>query len=132
MPLAAWLAPVFLLHFTQGAQPVNGILWVWISLFFALSVANRDVIPLQGAAFFAVVAAMATTMTLPFISDRLLAPQLSVFLSTLVFPITWIALEFLASRFNPYGSWGALGYTQYGNLPLMQLASVTGIWGIGF
>ena len=30
------------------------------------------------------------------------------------------------------GTWGALGYTQHGNLPLMQLASVTGIWGIGF
>lgn len=36
------------------------------------------------------------------------------------------------SRLNPYGTWGVLGYTQHGNLPLMQLASVTGIWGIGF
>lgn len=130
--LTAWLAPVFLLHFTRGAQPITGALLVWLSLFIALSVANRDVIPLPGAAFFGVVAVMAVTMALPFLADRLLAPRLSSFLSTIVFPVTWIALEFLAARLNPYGTWGALGYTQHGNLPLMQLASVTGIWGIGF
>ena len=28
---------------------------------------------------------------------------------------------------NPIGAWGATGFTQYGNLPLMQLASVTGM-----
>jgi apolipoprotein N-acyltransferase len=132
VPLAAWLAPVFLLHFTRGAQPVTGVLLVWVSLFIALSLANRDVIPLSGAAFFGVVAAMSATMALPFLADRLLATHLSGFLSTLIFPAAWIALEFLASRLNPYGTWGALGYTQYGNLPLIQLASVTGIWGIGF
>lgn len=38
----------------------------------------------------------------------------------------------MTARLNPFGSWGALGYTQHGNLPLMQLASVTGIGGIGF
>jgi apolipoprotein N-acyltransferase len=33
---------------------------------------------------------------------------------------------------NPVGTWGATGFTQYGNLPLMQLASVTGMIGITF
>lgn len=132
VPLAAWLAPVFLLHFTRGTQPIGGVLWVWLVLCVALSVSNRDVIPIPGAAFFGVVAIAATTMALPFMADRLLLPHLSGFLFTLVFPVAWIALEFLAARLNPYGTWGALGYTQYGNLPLMQLASVTGIWGIGF
>ncbi|MBI4671445.1 MAG: nitrilase [Chloroflexi bacterium] len=132
IPLSAWLAPLFLLHFTREVQPISGVLLVWFSLFIALSVANHDVIPLPAAAFFAVAAAMALTMALPFLADRLLSPYLPGFLSTLVFPAAWIALEFLAARLNPYGAWGALGYTQYGNLPLMQLASVTGIWGIGF
>jgi apolipoprotein N-acyltransferase len=132
VPLAAWLALVFLLHFTRGTQPFNGVLGIWLALFVALSIGNRDVIPLPGAAFLGVVAAMATAMTLPFMADRLLTPHLSSFFSTLIFPAAWITFEFLAARLNPYGSWGALGYTQYGNLPLMQLVSVTGIWGIGF
>ncbi|OYV32877.1 MAG: hypothetical protein B7Z83_10260, partial [Thiomonas sp. 20-64-5] len=68
VPLAAWLAPVFLLHFTRGAPPVAGSISVCLSLFIALSVANRDVIPLPGAAFFGVVAAMAITMALPFLA----------------------------------------------------------------
>ena len=132
VPLAAWLAPVFLLHFTRGAHPIGGVLWVWLALCVVLSVSNRDVIPLPGAAFFGVVVAMAATMALPFLADRLLAQHLPGLLSTLLFPVAWIALEFLGTRLNPYGTWGVLGYTQHGNLPLMQLASVTGIWGIGF
>jgi apolipoprotein N-acyltransferase len=31
-----------------------------------------------------------------------------------------------------YGSWGAIAYSQYGNLPLTQMVSVTGLWGITF
>jgi hypothetical protein len=29
-------------------------------------------------------------------------------------------LEFMGAQLNPFGSWGALAYTQHGNLPLMQ------------
>jgi apolipoprotein N-acyltransferase len=50
----------------------------------------------------------------------------------MVYPLAATALEFLFTSVNLSGTWLALGYTQYGNLPLMQLASLTGIWGIGF
>jgi len=132
VPLAAWLAPVFLLHFSRSAQPVAGFIWVWLVLLVALSIANREVMPLPGLAYFGVMALIAATMALPFLADRLLAPHISGLFSMLAFPLAWTALEFLGSRVNPFGSWGALGYTQHGNLALMQLASVTGIWGIGF
>ena len=33
---------------------------------------------------------------------------------------------------NPMGSFGALAYTQYGNLPLIQLVSITGLSGVAF
>jgi apolipoprotein N-acyltransferase len=77
-------------------------------------------------------AAIVTTLALAFVADRLLAPHVPGLLSTLVFPAAWVALEFVPSRLNPYGTWGALAYSQYGNLPLMQLVSVTGIWGVAF
>ena len=70
--------------------------------------------------------------SLLFFVDRLVAPLVPGFWATLVFPTAWTAIEFLDSRVNPYGTWGATGYTQHGVLPLMQLASVTGVWGIGF
>src|SRR4030095_12278675 len=43
-----------------------------------------------------------------------------------------VAVEFLRSRFGPAATWIALPYTQYGNLALMQVAAVAGIWGITF
>jgi hypothetical protein len=37
-PLAAWLAPVLLLHFAHTMPPVAGMLWIWL----ALAIAFRD------------------------------------------------------------------------------------------
>ena len=34
--------------------------------------------------------------------------------------------------FGPSGTLNSIAYTQYGDLPLMQLVSATGIWGITF
>jgi apolipoprotein N-acyltransferase len=48
------------------------------------------------------------------------------------FPAVWVAFEYLLSVFSPNGTFGNLGYTQMNFLPLLQLASVTGIWGISF
>jgi apolipoprotein N-acyltransferase len=70
-------------------------------------------------------------LLLPFIPDRLLWPRLSGFTSTLAFPCAAMGFDYLLSLL-PYGSWGSPAYTEYGNLPLMQLASITGIYGITF
>jgi apolipoprotein N-acyltransferase len=132
VPLAIWLALVCLLHFTRRARSGWALLWVWLVLFVATSLANSDVMPLPTFAFLGVMAAITAAIALAFVADWFLAPHVPGFLSTLVFPAAWVALEFVASRLNPYATWGALAYSQYGNLPLMQLVSVTGIWGIAF
>jgi apolipoprotein N-acyltransferase len=91
------------------------------------------VIPLSGLPYFSAVAANACFyFFLPCLADRLLSPRLPLLASTLVFPLTWVSLEFLSGYLPAKGSWGDAAYTQYGNLPLMQLASVTGIFGITF
>jgi apolipoprotein N-acyltransferase len=68
---------------------------------------------------------------LPYLADRLIVPRLPGFVGTLVFPLAYTAVEYLASR-GPNGTIYSIANTQYGDLPLMQLASVTGIWGITF
>jgi apolipoprotein N-acyltransferase len=45
--------------------------------------------------------------------------------------LTITLLDWIASV-GPLGSGMTAAYSQYGNLPLMQLASVTGVWGITF
>ena len=50
----------------------------------------------------------------------------------LVFPLAWVIFDYLRSMgFFGY-PWGFLGTTQYGFLPLIQMASVTGVWGVSF
>src|SRR3989304_1770415 len=71
-------------------------------------------------------------MSLPYLADRLMFARLKGFSSTLAFPLAATTLEFFYIHTNPVGTWGGTGFTQYGDLPLMQLASVTGTIGITF
>jgi apolipoprotein N-acyltransferase len=132
VPVAAWLALTFLLRGTRTLPGGRALAWLWLALYAALAVGNRGVMPIGDPFYFFVVAVLATLGTLPFALDRLAAPRLAGLGSTLVFPMAWVAVEFLRSRVLPSATFGALGYTQYGNLPLMQLAAFTGIWGISF
>jgi len=131
-PFAAWLTPVFLLHFAHTMPPITGTLWIWSALGLAMAISLRGVVPIPGLAYLALPVFWGLLGALPFFVDRLVAPLLHGFWVTLVFPAAWTALEFLSSRTNPYGTWGATGYTQHGVLPLMQLVSITGVWGISF
>ena len=68
---------------------------------------------------------------LPYVVDRLLAHKLTGIMASLVFPTAWAATEYVLSR-GPYATWGSAAYPQYGNLPLLQIVSVTGLWSITF
>jgi apolipoprotein N-acyltransferase len=48
------------------------------------------------------------------------------------FPLFWAAAEFVISLVSVHGTGGSVAYTQLNFLPVLQLASVTGPWGITF
>ena len=52
--------------------------------------------------------------------------------SAFAFPVLWCLFEFLLFKFSPDGTAGSLAYTQANFLPVVQIASVTGILGITF
>jgi apolipoprotein N-acyltransferase len=56
----------------------------------------------------------------------------SLFLAALTFPAYWVMWEYLTAIVSPHSTWGNLAYTQMNFLPLIQIASITGIWGISF
>ena len=75
-----------------------------------------------------------TVLALPYLLDRLFVPRVSLgsgLLASLVFPFSRVIGEYLLS-FTPYGSMISLAYTQYGDLPLLQVISLTGIYGVSF
>ena len=50
----------------------------------------------------------------------------------IIFPAAWVAFDFLRTvGFMGY-PWAMLGVSQYNFLPFIQLASVTGVWGVSF
>jgi len=133
MAPAAWLAPVFLLLFVQSQPLGRGLGYAFLAQLLAFFVNWRDMIPVPGLWYYLVAGIYATVYFLPFVLHRLIAPRIGGFRSTLVFPVSWVAIEFLFQKFiTPYGSWASLAYTQTAFLPLIQLASVTGLGGIHF
>jgi len=44
----------------------------------------------------------------------------------------WVALEYFRSRLLTGFPWALLGHSQYLNLPAIQIADITGIWGVSF
>jgi len=130
IPLATWLAPVFLMRFLRTQKPGRGLGLVALTLMVAYVILLQGILP--GMMGYIIPVAYGLFFFLPFLADRLIAPRLRGYLSTLVFPLAWITIEFVISLATPYTTWFSLAYTQYGNLPLVQIVSVTGIWGLSF
>jgi len=47
-------------------------------------------------------------------------------------PATWIGLEFVRAHLLTGFPWALLGHSQYNNLPIIQMAEITGVYGISF
>src|SRR5512135_2200694 len=128
--IAAWFAPLFLLRFVRSGSSwrllaAYGVVTAtWIFQFRGMVPAPQPILAIIWLCYGAV-------EMLPFLADRLLARRIPGFAATLVFPCAAMGFDYLFSLL-PYGSWGSPAYSQYGNLPLMQLASLTGIYGITF
>ena len=50
----------------------------------------------------------------------------------LAFPAAWVSFEYVFNLTSPHGSAVSLSYSQLNCLPILQLASITGPWGISF
>jgi apolipoprotein N-acyltransferase len=131
IPLAAWLAPVFLLRFVRSQSLRIGLPVAYLLLMAAFAFQFRGMVPIPGIAYYIFLVVWAIPLVAPYIIDLLVAHRLSGLTASLAFPTAWAATEYLVSR-GLYGSWGSAAYSQYGNLPLLQLLSVTGLWGITF
>lgn len=90
------------------------------------------ILKLPPAEALGIVLAPALAFALAALLYRGLLRRGATWMAVLSYPAAWSSLEALASAGSPHGTAGSLAYTQLGFLPVLQLASLTGPWGITF
>lgn len=66
------------------------------------------------------------------LTARLIAYKLGPWQRLAALPTLWVAFEWVRSLTAFGFTWGDLGYSQHAVLPVAQIASVTGVWGVSF
>ncbi len=156
LTLAAGFASAFLVYFGTGLHPVWWL--VWLAPIPVLALAPRlggaAAFILSSAAWFAgelnewnyfsrvlevpvwlAIAALgipAIVFGLAVLFARGFLRARSLFAAAFAFPALWVTYEFVTAISSPNSTFGNLAYTQMNFLPIIQIASITGIWAISF
>jgi len=138
----AWFALVPLLYALEGKSLLQGFVLGFITGFLSF----------VGILYWIVIA-VNTYGNVPFLLSvlilLLLVGYLSLFLGTFAFlsrylqqrfgshvimltPFLWVSLEYLRSFLLTGFPWANLGHSQYLNLPFVQIADITGVYGLSF
>jgi apolipoprotein N-acyltransferase len=126
-----WLGLIFLLRFTRSCRP-TGWLFFFLTRWAVAWWVVRDVMPMPPLMVAGVTAGETLIGLIPFAGDRWLHSRTTGILATLVFPCWATAVEFTTHLVAPFGTWGALAYTQLENPLLCQITAITGLAGITF
>lgn len=131
--LAAWLFPVFFLQVSRNEKSIYAYLYIPLLVAVCMQLAFwKFTYQDPSSMLFYLPFILGLPMGLIFFIDRLLYSKTPGFAATLIFPLLYTSFDFLLNLFNPFGTLGVLGYSQFGFLPFAQLASVTGMWGLTF
>lgn len=128
LPFAAWLAPVFLLRFARAQRARVALPVLAVVCYLSFVIALRGYFP---ASMVFAIGVAGVTGLLPYIADKALTTRLIGFARTLVFPAASVIMDWLFAQ-SSLGSSGSTVYSQFGNAPLVQIISLTGIWGLQF
>ena len=134
VPFAAWIVPVFALRFYRHSErPGLDFLLLWLITAIPL------IVSWNGATFFPRLGeigfflAVAPITLLAVVIDRYFHVRFPTSaLMLFIFPIAASAFDFIQAGSSPFGTFGASAYSQRGFPIAMQIASITGIWGITF
>ena len=131
LPIAAFIAPIFLIRFLRFQKPFKGFLIIvlvgWVSNIFVW----KGMMPMSGFFYYLVSFMMSVFTSLTFLLDRIYTQKFKGIVSTLIFPSVYVIMDYITILTNPSGSYGTLVHTQ-SSLSLLQLVTITGIWGVTF
>ena len=154
--ILAVVASALLFWFGTGLDPLWPLLWfaplpillvasrssAWVSALTALAAgslgglnmehyfATSLHVPLVGR--IEIVLLPALIIVLAVLHHRALLRRSAPWSALLAFPALWVSFEYLFNLTSPHGTAMSFSYSQLNFLPILQLASVTGPWGINF
>src|ERR1051326_3998000 len=133
-----WLAPIPLLLLAPRVSAVTAFgsaALAWFAGSFNMWRYVRNILGTSGRSIALALVAMAIpsiVFGLCVLLPRAFARRGRPLLAALSWPCAWVMYEYLTMVVSPHGTFGNIAYTQMNVLPLLQLASVTGVWGISF
>jgi apolipoprotein N-acyltransferase len=131
--LAAWLFPIFFLQVSRQEKSIYSYLVIPLLVAVSGQLAFwRFTYDNTSSILFFLPFILGLPMGLLFFLDKLLYSKNKGFTTTLIFPLLYTSFDFLLNLFNPFGTLGILGYSQFDFLAFSQLASITGMWGLTF
>ena len=143
LSLLAWASVGLLVLASYGARPRVAPLYGFLHalVFYPLSLPWMDVVirqygnvdALSAAGVLGLVGLAGGVICAVFTWGIALASRRSALLTLALAPDLWVALEFARSHL-PISAfpWNLIGYASSGNLALVQLTTVTGIWGLSY
>ncbi len=132
VPIAAWVTPFLIIRFLRYQKFYIGIPIGLLASFISFCISWYKMIPLDTGYFLLMSFGINVVFFIPYIIDKLTYKKINGFLSTLILPLLFVILEYINVIFNPYGTWGAVANTQFESKYILQIVSITGIWGITF
>jgi len=130
---AAWLAPIPILALAFRSSKVTTTLAALAAYVFGgLNLPYTDWEMSRTPVVLMLLVLYATPFAVSILAARFALKRLPPMAAFLVFPAFWTAYEFVLSRMQPNGTIFNLAYSQINVLPLIQIASITGMWGITF
>lgn len=128
--LFAWLAPLFLLHFSRRSKPLQ-FLYLFLLLIVAGMITQKTHNLFSDPVFGLINGiSYAFVNTIIYLIDRLLFVKSRKFIVTFIFPSVYVVIEALVTSL--IGTSGVLAQSQFSFSPLAQLTSISGIHGITF
>jgi apolipoprotein N-acyltransferase len=141
IPLLGWTAPAVLILAVLGMRPRFAFLLGWLqgAAYYGLSLpwfytVMRQYGPLpaiQAGAVFALVIVATSLFHAAFATAIAWLGKFSPARACVAAPFLWVSMEFAMMHLPAIGfPWNLLGYAAAGNLALVQLTAITGIFGL--
>src|SRR5271163_926936 len=143
LPLLAWLAVGMLVLASCGAGPFESLLYGFLHgvVFYPVCLPWVDTVmrqygnidPLISAAFVGMIGFIGGLICATFSTGVALASRKSKLLACALAPFLWTTLEYFRTNIPIIGSsWDLSGYPAARSMALLQITSVTGIYGLCF